>query len=1013
LVLTETVIEWTPAGDQAGQHLIELIASDNQGGLDTLSFELQVENVNQPPVITVADTVALSEAIEGVISFTGMDPDGGAVTYELELNPPGMLIEDGTLRWTPTYNDAGQYQVIFYAEDEAGERTQAVVTLVVMNVNRPPQLGAIGDTLIRTADQLVLPIPATDPDEDDIRFDIIDGPEGGSIENGHFTWAPTDLDRGDHEIVLQGKDPEGAADSVTFQVFVRYTAPQARFDAEPVIGVVPLTVRFTDSSVGVVTDFEWTFGDGNEGTSVNPEHTYTEPGAFDVTLKTTNADTFATVSRPELITAIGSAVTLEEVTSEVGNIIEVTYFLKGLEGSTVQLTGEYSVDDEKSWRPATLIDDTVVLSGSDTPNQVLWHSSHDLPNDMYQDVWFRLQPSNPEPGWADTIRIDHIDNLGPSVVKITGAYGASTLTIEFDQALNVDVSEIAQFSLEGIGTATVVASSDSSLTLQIEENKVLTAGEIILSMQDVVDPFGNPLATTPEQAFTPYNKPPTVTVQGPEEESVGDVAIAYVLADSESNTVHLSGEFTTDLGSAEWQPATLGGDTAPFVSDATYNGTLLWLSATDLKGFDGIAHLRIQPDDGSPGAPDSVQVRVDNNLPPSIEISVDTVVARNVTIQYTVVDREEDSIDLEMQYSLSGEENWNIATLQQNDTLNSQSYTDIIVWDSFADLSYGTHIVDLSITASDADNGEPFRRSLKVMNLAADYDGNLLIDIDDLEVFLRAWADRDMTADIGPAIGSVPDLQLTPDGHLDFEDIMVLAQMWNWSTGLYPAAKRTAYTDDVFTKAIHSATDTYSIQIMVPTDFLVARLLVSRIEGMSVNKPDWMDTSEFLWLSRPTHDGVEVVIGSFEGGAQTDEPIALLSIPGQATGAKTVGIDLDIRRPSNPQYQLSTVINLDNVAPTHFNLARNYPNPFNPTTTIDYGVAELSHVSLEIFDLLGRPVTTLVSQVVEAGDHTVIWNGLDDSGRRVGSGVYLYRLTAQTTHSTARYSNVQRMILLR
>lgn len=75
-----------------------------------------------------------------------------------------------------------------------------------------------------------------------------------------------------------------------------------------------------------------------------------------------------------------------------------------------------------------------------------------------------------------------------------------------------------------------------------------------------------------------------------------------------------------------------------------------------------------------------------------------------------------------------------------------------------------------------------------------------------------------------------------------------------------------------------------------------------------------------------------------------------------------------------------------------FALHHNYPNPFNTFTTIDYDLGRDVHVKLVIYDLLGRAVTTLVDRREEKGHKTVTWNGVDQSGRRLSSGVYLYEI---------------------
>lgn len=75
-----------------------------------------------------------------------------------------------------------------------------------------------------------------------------------------------------------------------------------------------------------------------------------------------------------------------------------------------------------------------------------------------------------------------------------------------------------------------------------------------------------------------------------------------------------------------------------------------------------------------------------------------------------------------------------------------------------------------------------------------------------------------------------------------------------------------------------------------------------------------------------------------------------------------------------------------------FGLAQNHPNPFNPATQLSFSLERAGRASLRVFDMRGRLVRTLVSAQLAAGEHTVTWNGQDDRGQQVASGVYLYRL---------------------
>ncbi len=97
----------------------------------------------------------------------------------------------------------------------------------------------------------------------------------------------------------------------------------------------------------------------------------------------------------------------------------------------------------------------------------------------------------------------------------------------------------------------------------------------------------------------------------------------------------------------------------------------------------------------------------------------------------------------------------------------------------------------------------------------------------------------------------------------------------------------------------------------------------------------------------------------------------------------------------------------DSPLPAALALDQNAPNPFNPSTTIGFSLTHGAPVNLVIYDVLGRLVTTLVDRPLAAGRHQVQWNGTDDDGQPVASGVYLYRL--RSTAGTA----VRKMILIR
>jgi len=100
--------------------------------------------------------------------------------------------------------------------------------------------------------------------------------------------------------------------------------------------------------------------------------------------------------------------------------------------------------------------------------------------------------------------------------------------------------------------------------------------------------------------------------------------------------------------------------------------------------------------------------------------------------------------------------------------------------------------------------------------------------------------------------------------------------------------------------------------------------------------------------------------------------------------------------------------NDDNTAPAlSTKLGGNYPNPFNPETTISYSLKDAQDVKIEIYNVKGQLVRTLINETQAAGDHKVIWTGTDNRNRPVASGLYYYKMTA------GKYSSSKKMILMK
>jgi serine protease len=112
-------------------------------------------------------------------------------------------------------------------------------------------------------------------------------------------------------------------------------------------------------------------------------------------------------------------------------------------------------------------------------------------------------------------------------------------------------------------------------------------------------------------------------------------------------------------------------------------------------------------------------------------------------------------------------------------------------------------------------------------------------------------------------------------------------------------------------------------------------------------------------------------------------------------------------RMNNSETPLAVEVDHDVSMPTTFSLAQNYPNPFNNSTTISFSLSHEGQASLTIYDLLGRRIRQMQAGNLSAGEHQFTWNGTDESGASVTSGVYFYRLESSDGVMT------RRMVLLK
>ena len=176
------------------------------------------------------------------------------------------------------------------------------------------------------------------------------------------------------------------------------------------------------------------------------------------------------------------------------------------------------------------------------------------------------------------------------------------------------------------------------------------------------------------------------------------------------------------------------------------------------------------------------------------------------------------------------------------------------------------------------------------------------------------------------------------------------------------------------------------------------------IGGVLQGTPDNFFVYE-LTVTAPTWISLLANSGSIDPGDQFDLPVRVYGTPSTEDTAYVIILTND---PSLPMADVLVIRDLitgigdQATLPTTYDIAQNYPNPFNPTTTIKYQLPQVTDVKLVIYNVLGQRVRTLVNNRMEAGYHSVVWDGLNQQGSTVASGVYIYHFEAGDFQKTMK-----------
>ena len=324
--------------------------------------------------------------------------------------------------------------------------------------------------------------------------------------------------------------------------------------------------------------------------------------------------------------------------------------------------------------------------------------------------------------------------------------------------------------------------------------------------------------------------------------------------------------------------------------------------------------------------------------------------------------------------------------------------------------------------------------------LIADYTLDNQINFSDFIVFRDAWWEQDQINvdqfELHPFAGEIPNVIIEPDGVFAYDELITFTYMWNWSqvngysNNLPPSVKMmNSDTHLTFLPEFHyenpwDSNTSVSLDLNVVLELDVE---FTALEYIFKYDPEKMDLEGFEYDSNMDNKWITLHYEDKETGKLVFD-MAAFSKDQIIQPENELLVKLIFNLHTNDDFQIdyfsdirhlsedpmaksllsgSIVLKAEKPIPSKFVLHNNYPNPFNPKTTLRYELPDQTHVNLVIYDILGREVKVLVNGIQPSGYHQTIWDGRDHSGKSVSAGMYFYRIQAGS------FSKVQKMVLLK
>jgi len=973
-----------PKESDLGTNIAVIVrVTDNTGSYDVRTFLMNVVQPpkNNPPRIV---TKTLPDAEVG-IQYTAVveisDPDEGDThTFELVEGPGWMSVDagTGTVSGTPVPDDAGEGITVTISVTDSGGLSDTFSTAInVYKVNNPPAFTTTEIPDAKEDEPYEFTLSAEDPDEGDVlTFALLESPGWlGIDENGVLSGTPGDGDTGTEiPVSITVRDAEGLADTLVTVINVLNVNDPPVFLTADILDAVEGaaysdTLRAEDPDEGDVLTFtllespEWlsvdesgilsgTPEDGDVGEDIPVTVTVTDAAGLADTLAVTinvinvnNPPAILTTKLWDATEGFQYADTLVVEDPDVGDDIFTFEMLEG---------------------PAWLsMDETGILSGMP--------GSEDVGNDIPVTI-----TAADAGGLADTL-FTYINVMSNMVLKSIEVSPADTLvekgeTIQYrataynilDEAVEAAtihwsvIGEIGEIDDAGIFTALEGGEGFVVASVMSGDEVISNAVKVTVFMEEVKIPEIKPNEPVALENLTyPLDFMNGATITFPEKSIPEEVEISVSLpsfarVDNENRVVSYEGDI---VAAVAFEVVVDGQVVSPYYFEE----------------------------------------------PVEISIPFDKAELNRLGI---------DPLDIRIFYvTASGEfDNEGISDIQVDTFHNVVSakvahFSNFAVAPKYAGPSY-----------------------------IGDFDYNMTVDFFDFVQLVAYWNAENPKGDMvgkpdgvnqpGPLPWYKEGYPFPPDGVVDFEDLTAFTVMYNWyksqesGAAAKPvlAAKKASPPREpglYWDEGAHGIGDRFTVSFTpgVLNGFIAGEIMLAfdgdvlRAKGVSAAfepASDLIMTPVQFRSSEGTLVTNILVLGGVPDGVSFDGQ-DLLEIEVEVVGEGPFDITLtavDMRNSANttiPVRVRNTSINGkiggDNEsAPLAFGLSQNHPNPFNMSTFIDYSLTEDGRMNITIYNAQGQKVRTLVDGFRSAGRYSAVWDGTDDEGRAVTSGVYIVQM---------------------